>query len=474
LQGRPEDLAPAYPRALGRYTLLARLGRGGMATVHLAEEQGSTSLVAVKVPHRHLVEDEGSLGALEDEARVVAHIDHPYVVPLRAVERTREGPLLVMPYIPGLAVIDVMRSVRRQRRLVPVAVAARITLDAALGLDAAHAVCDARGRPLGVVHRDVSPHNLLLGEDGVTRVLDFGIAKASDRLQKSTTSGVLKGKISYMAPEQLHGEPVSAATDVYALGVVLWELLTGKRLFAGDNEADSMRRALTEVVPAPSSERPDLPARLDDVVLRAVCRELPRRTPSANELASALSEVASSCSHADVAAWLHDVCAEEVRARTAMVIAVRPRAAVTAEPALDANETETARPRDEAPRRSRWYALGVLGVALGVAGLAAFTWTASAGSTDGAPSGSGAALISTASASVNNAQPPGVPTATPSSSGPTSPSAGTASDGSVSPPASTRRVAPARRPRPALRPDCAVPYTVDDHGRKKFRPECFD
>ncbi|RYG64992.1 serine/threonine protein kinase, partial [bacterium] len=217
-----------------------------------------------------------------DEARLAARIRHPNVVSTLDVVEHGNELLLVMDYVHGEALSKLARIMRAAGTSVPARIAASIMIDALHGLHAAHEAKGEQGQPLGLVHRDVSPQNILIGADGIARIVDFGVAKASGRAV-STRGGAIKGKLTYMAPEQIRGEPVSRVTDVYAASIVLWETLTGKRLFTGDNEGEIVLNCLTLQVPPPSSIVPDLPPAYDAIVARGLSRNPSDRYASARD-----------------------------------------------------------------------------------------------------------------------------------------------------------------------------------------------
>lgn len=273
-----------------RYALVRKIASGGMATVYLGRAPGPRGLeraVAIKVCHPHLL-DAHRRAALLDEARVAARIRHPNVVAtLDTVPR--EGTVwIVMEHVDGLTVAGLVREGG-----LAFDVALRIALDALAGLEAVHAI--------DIVHRDVSPQNILVGVDGVAKIADFGVFKGGGRVAPSTETGDLKGKLGYVAPEVYRGEPITARVDVYALGVVLWEMLAGRRLFEEDTHAAMMHRALRGWVPPLANLRDDVPAEIDGVLARALAVDPADRFASAADLARALDALpARSASHAQV------------------------------------------------------------------------------------------------------------------------------------------------------------------------------
>ncbi len=280
------------PQWLGRYEVLDEIAQGGMATVYLGRARGAANferLVAVKVCLPHLRGDEEFAGMFLDEARLAARIHHPNVVATLDVG-DEEALYLVMEYIEGdkLSTLIKRASIKQQR--IPLGVTARIMIDALSGLHAAHELKDALGDALQLVHRDVSPHNVLVGVDGIARISDFGIAKAEARATV-TREGSLKGKMSYMAPEQLAGKPVDRRADIYAAGVVLWECLAGRRLFRADSEVETFNLVLQNKILRPSTLWPEVPPELDEIVLRALSLDPDLRFATAAEFAEALEEL---------------------------------------------------------------------------------------------------------------------------------------------------------------------------------------
>jgi serine/threonine protein kinase len=246
---------------LDRFELVAELASGGMATVYLARLSsvaGFQRLYAIKRLHPHLQREPEFVDMFLDEARLAARIHHPNVVSILEVGESKRGYYLVMEYIEGDTLARLLaRSAQAQAKL-PVDVTVRIALDTLAGLDAAHDLKDDHDQPLGVVHRDVSPQNILVGIDGTTRITDFGVARAAARLT-TTRTGQLKGKLAYMAPEQARGQAVDRRADLFALGIVLWEALAMKRLFKGEGEADTLSRVLSEPIPKLRTLVPTLP-----------------------------------------------------------------------------------------------------------------------------------------------------------------------------------------------------------------------
>ena len=310
-QSRMDDAV----RRLGRFQIIGRLATGGMAEVYLAlsgELPGFRTLIVVKRILPHLASNRQFIRMFLDEARLAALLDHPNVVRIIEVSHDGEEYFLAMELVQGKPLSAVLRKAARERRPPSPALAAYIIAQAASGLGYAHALTDGDGRALGVVHRDVSPQNVLLSFEGAVKLIDFGVARAFGRVAH-TSPGGLKGKIEYMSPEQASAEDVDHRADVFALGVVLWEVLTGRRLFRRETELATMRAILDDPIPRPS-EVADVPAALDAVVMRALRKRRDARFGSAHEMAQALEHFAFSnegFSPLEVASYMKGLFAPE-------------------------------------------------------------------------------------------------------------------------------------------------------------------
>jgi hypothetical protein len=344
--------SPVAPRV--RHEAILKIASGGMASVYLGALRGPhgfRQLVAIKQPHAHLLEEPGFRGTLVAEARLASRIHHANVVDVRDVEAVGGSIHLVMDYVEGASLGDlVAKWAKGGVRLAP-GIAVRIVLDACAGLHAAHELTDDAGNALGLVHRDVSPQNILVGIDGVSRVTDFGIAKCMRQRDAPTTQGALKGKVGYMAPEYVRGGEVDRRVDVFALGVVLWEALVGRRLFRGDNDLETLDRVQHLVVPPPSSASEDLGAALDACILRALARDPDARFASADDLRAALEIAARAAgliaNHVDVGLHVRATFGDDLDTRRRLVCARENAAAEAVVTAVDV-------PRPSAPRvRSR-------------------------------------------------------------------------------------------------------------------------
>ncbi len=306
---------------LGRYLLFDELASGGMAVIHLGVLSGAVGFartVAIKRLHPHFARHPEFVAMFVDEAKLASRIRHPNVVAPSDVVASDGELLLVMDYVLGESLGGLLQAARNGGVRVPPAVAVRIAADILFGLHAAHEATDEHDVPLHIIHRDVSPENILVGADGVARVLDFGIAKATVRLQ-STREGQLKGKLRYMPPEQLQDRELSPRGDVYSASVVLWETLTGRRLHTAKSEAGIVNKILSESVAAPSRLLSDVPEHLDAVVLRGLSKEPSERFASAREMAIALERALAPAPAREVSDWVHRLMGEELDRRAERV-----------------------------------------------------------------------------------------------------------------------------------------------------------
>jgi eukaryotic-like serine/threonine-protein kinase len=318
------------PQILDRYVLYDVLGSGGMAQVHLgrlAGAAGVSRIVAIKRLHPHLAGEADFVAMFVDEARLATRIHHPNVVATLDVVAAGGELFVVMDYVHGEALNGLL--VDGDAALRPsLAIVSAVMCDVLLGLHAAHEAKDERGEALGIVHRDVSPHNVLVGVDGTARIADFGVAKAAGRLL-STQGDALKGKLSYMAPEQLTGGAIGRATDIYAAGVVLWEALTGRRLFRSQNEGEIVRRILEADIEPPSHllsaqhqtalDTSGMRA-LDALTLKALATEPGERFATARQMAEALEAAVPPCPRPKVGDWV-ELVAKDALAKRARFIA---------------------------------------------------------------------------------------------------------------------------------------------------------
>jgi serine/threonine-protein kinase len=304
---------------LGRYEVLFRLAGGGMAEVfvgRLLGEGGFVRYVAIKRMLPHLAEDARFVDMFLDEGRLAGFVSSPNVVQTLDVGRDADGALfIVMELVRGASLHALLSANAKRGTHVPIPIALSLLVDAARGLHDAHEATTPLGEPMHLVHRDVSPQNLLVGIDGRARITDFGVARAVHR-NTATAVGELKGKLGYFAPEQARGQ-VDRRTDVFALGIVAWELLTGRRLFDGDDVLQKLEKVRSMPIPAPSSRRHDVPPQLDAVIACALDRDLRTRCSSAGELAERLRDAARAAhvepaSPREVGAYVREVLGDAV------------------------------------------------------------------------------------------------------------------------------------------------------------------
>ncbi len=322
------SLEGAEPRAFGRYVLYAPIARGGMATIHIARlvgADGFSRIVAAKRLHPQFTEDPDFVAMFRDEAEIASKINHPNVVPVLDIVLDGEEVILVQEYVHGVPLDRLYRAASMAREQIPTRIVVGIVSGILAGLHSAHETTDERGEPLGIVHRDVSPQNVMVSIEGIPRLLDFGIAKASSS-SHVTRAGLLKGKVAYMASEQIRGGEVSRATDIYACGVILWELLALRRLHAGRGEAEilaasvngeipSLTAALEPVRPAMSKERWEQIKRIEPIVSRALSTNPGARYQASAEMMRELLEVAQGASALEIAEWVKARGAEYLERR---------------------------------------------------------------------------------------------------------------------------------------------------------------
>jgi eukaryotic-like serine/threonine-protein kinase len=522
---------PNFPQIIGRYVLYGAIASGGMATVHFGRLVGPAGFarpVAIKRLHAQFARDPEFVKMFLDEARLAARVSHPNVVQtLDLVEATDEV-FLVMDYVRGLALASLVRTLRAAGTRIPSAIAIGILVGVLEGLHAAHEAKNDMGERLDLVHRDVSPQNILVGTDGVARLLDFGVAKAAGRAQ-STRDGQVKGKVAYMAPEQVQGHPLTRRTDIFAASVVLWEILTGRRLFFGDSDADSLRRVLNDEVPLPSSIVPELPPELDCVVMRGLERDAAKRYATAHDMALDLGAFLSPAPAAAIGEWVERTAATELGERASRIAAIERSAAeslsrmtdVAAIPGAGAPDAPTPigkrllydatrhgnslsdvrteslrrattkRDVNEPPPRRRTLVVVILGVALAFGLLLVLLRarhhapyrpsappsgsSAIAGMPGTASGTASASLPGTAPASL---RPPGESSRTMAADAgtvlgaPSSKAAPPVGRSAIPTPAPGRPVPPASS-HEAAKPGCDPPYTEDAEGHIHFKPSCM-
>jgi serine/threonine-protein kinase len=281
------------PGRVGRYQLLERLAVGGMAEVFLARElDGLDRLVVVKRMLPDLAEESGFVEMFLQEARIAAGISHPNVVQILELGRSGGDPFIAMEYVPGVTLKDLIRASKNASGSIPLSVVLHLMLQACAGAHAAHESCLPTGEPAGLVHRDLTPHNLMVDERGHVKLLDFGIAKAAGISVDFTRTGVLRGKVSYMSPEQARQDPLDRRSDVFALGVCAYELFALERPFRGNGELGTLQQILMGQFRPLRDVRPDIPLGLADAVHHAMSLDREARYPSADAFRSELKKEA--------------------------------------------------------------------------------------------------------------------------------------------------------------------------------------
>lgn len=511
-------------RVVGRYQVGPTIGSGGMATVHLGRlfaPAGFSRTVAIKQLRAMHSSDADLSAMLLQEAKLAARIRHPNVVAPLDVVVMGDETFIVMEYVHGESLAGVMR--RLAGAPVPVEIAAAIMGQVLLGLHAAHRATSEDGQPLGLVHRDVSPHNIMLASDGMARLVDFGVAKAELRAV-STQRGLLKGKLGYIAPEQVAMETVDHRTDLFAAGVVLWEMLTGQHLFAGGTPNTAIEKLSKLEVPAPSELVPGLPVALDRIVAKALARDPADRFADAHAMAVELAAAVPAASPIELAGWLDRVAGDSLAKRaqqvaeleslvlddvtvdlplTPPVVTAPAPAAAASKPAVlprSTPERKSVAPKSTShAKRDRAVMAAAFGVALAALGIASFglvhpresaeprvsiqplTPVPEKVSVQALPPVSEKAPAETpmpepsqllkASSALAETEPLEAPA--PSESARASktkpaplPNRRPPSSGNDAPLPNAAR---SEKPRGA----CAMPYTIDANGVKRFNPECF-
>lgn len=317
---QPQESRVSSPAALDSYELIGKLARGGMGTVYVARRAaaaGFQRLFAIKLIHEHLADNDEFVQMFRDEACIAARLHHPNVVPIVDTGEVDGRQFVVMDYVEGCSLDQLFRLSPDNR---PIGCIVKIFVDFLTGLHSAHELRDDQGNPLHLVHRDVSPQNILVGIDGVTRITDFGIAKAEARVT-STKPGLRKGKLAFMAPEQLYDQEVDRRADIFAAGALLWSSLTGEKLFSGSSDAATMRNLLQMEVSPPSQVGLKPPPLLDELCLKALSRNADDRHQTAGEFARAIREEAIRQgmlgTEAEVSAWLSRIAGHRLQERRA-------------------------------------------------------------------------------------------------------------------------------------------------------------
>jgi hypothetical protein len=475
---------------MGRYELHGELAAGGMATVYLGRSIGAAGFakcVAIKRLHEPFARDPDFVASLLEEARLSERIRHPNVVATLDVVAAQQELLLVMEYVHGETLARLLHGCARDGTRCPPAIAAGIAHAVLLGLHAAHSAIDASGAPLCIVHRDVSPQNIIVGADGVARLLDFGIAKAAGTASH-TREGEVKGKVPYMAPEILRLDPASPQSDLYAVAVTLWESLCAQRLFRGESQIGTWAAVLESIVAPPSSIAGPI-GPLDDVVMRGLARSRSERFPTALAMAQALEKSIRLASFVEIAGWVARRAADALAERSAKVHDIERTPPRAIRPATD--ETPSAARGAVAsvrasvvvpPRGRRWVMLGALVVVLATAAFVLAHGHAVRGARAvtlppfRAPlvvAQAPAESVDRAAAGLLPAPPStGVERATISAGAP-DPAIARSRKASSALGGETVATPSSARPRGAPDP-CDPPFTIDEGGRKHFKLNCVN
>jgi eukaryotic-like serine/threonine-protein kinase len=313
--------SPPAPLVVGRYALFDSIASGGMASVHIGRLIGAfgfSRTVAIKRLHRDSALDPEFIAMFLEEAKLAARIHHPNVVPTLDVVALGDELLLVMEYVSGAALAQILTQERNVGRPTPHRIAVDIMIGVLNGLHAAHEATNEAGEPLNIVHRDVSPQNILIGTDGVARVLDFGIAKAVGGPDRSLPNQV-KGKLRYLSPESISAQRVTRATDIYSASVVLWEMLAGRRLFGDPSNAQVVAKIMSGSILPPSQFQPHISRKLDEVVMCGLNRNPTSRHRSAQAMACALEAAVTAIARSTVSAWVSASVGSQIRARDELV-----------------------------------------------------------------------------------------------------------------------------------------------------------
>jgi serine/threonine-protein kinase len=446
-----------------RYAISDAIGSGGMATVHLARIAGSeefSRVFAIKRLHPEIARDPDLRAMFAAEARTMSRIRHANVVSVVDVVSADGELLIVMEYIPGESLSRLQHSARAAGKHTDPSIASALISGALRGLHAAHEAVDENGEPLGLVHRDVSPQNILVGTDGTARVFDFGVAKSKFRQQASR--GGWKGKPCYMSPEQLRGESVGPTADVWGAAVVLWETLTGYRLFQGNTDYDVSVKVLDKIIDPPSRIVSGISHELDAVVMRGLARDPEARFATALEMAVALEKACPGASVDAVRALLEELSGDALLERAARVREIEQGHTA---PSLVSSA--------EAPSAARWGPAKLLMAAVLIALALAFVLLLagpkeppSAPAPPQAPSDSILVPVAT-----NPLHPENV-------SLPSAPSAESVAETPTPPAARSRGHSPTKRTSapPQLNlesPRCDPPYVVGSDGIQRMKPECL-
>jgi serine/threonine protein kinase len=451
---------------VGRYSLHQEIACGGMASVHYGKmlgPAGFSRIVAIKRLHPQLAKEPEFVAMLLDEARLTARIRHPNVVSIVDVVAIENEVLLVMDYVHGESLARLLRASAEAGEHPSSEIVSAVMSGVLHGLYAAHTTTSESGEPLQIVHRDLSPQNVLVGQDGTTRVVDFGVASAIGRLQ-TTREGQIKGKPAYMAPEQIRGDSFDSRVDVWAASVLLWECLTLRRLFSSHNDAATINKVLTMTVDPPSRVRTGVPKALDAIVAKGLERDPERRFRTAKEMALAIEEAFAPASTSQTSVWVESLAHAVLEERASIVSSVekltsatpvaRPEPSSAVSPDAVTDTTLTSEPRR---RRRPLLSVAVLLLVATIAGLALY-WSRTSTHEPVSPAtsaGDAAPLLLAESAVAGEASTKPAPSSVPSAV-----------------PSATARVTP-RLSAPPKHANCNPPTYVDARGVIRLKRECL-
>lgn len=460
-----------------KYVVLAPIASGGMADVHLARAEGAAGFVrTVAVKRTKPMTDREGLARAADEARILARISHPHVVSVLDVVEGDDEIFIVMDYVHGASLATVLGAARKHGEIVPPAIVSAILVGVLRGLDAAHGATSEQGRPLGIIHRDISPPNVLIGADGVARLVDFGVARAHERAVVTET-GVMHGKLGYLAPEQLAGEEATRRSDIYACGILLWESLACEPLFRATNLADAVTLRAASTIPSAMAARGQQEEAEDDraaaraleeIAKRALATKPADRFATASEMATTIERDVRPATAAEVGEWIERVASSELARRQSLLaevesailpprVATPPRAPAPAPAPAPALALAPGPAPPHAPRRRLLFLSAI-------AGATAITIVALRASSDDPAPPRPPTPIASATTPVSSAEPPLSSSPPPPVASLPVPSA--ASPSSAPTPAPATRAVPTT---PAI--DCSIPYDLVD-GIRRYRREC--
>jgi serine/threonine-protein kinase len=512
-------------RRVGQYELYDEIASGGMAVVRFGRfvnDLGLGRLVAIKCLHPWFGSDAAFTSALIEEAKLALRVRHTNVVATVDVLVPHDEVFLVMDYVHGVSLSELLKRSQGEERPVPVPVASAIMVGILHGIHAAHEATAVDGEPLGIVHRDVSPQNVLVDVDGIARVFDFGVARAVGRVQ-NTKDGVVKGKMGYMSPEQFMRDEVDRRTDVFAASVVYWEMLVGRQLFPDASLGAVYGRMLEPRIEPPSAKVRGLPTSYDSIVLKGLSQLADDRFSTARDMALAVEEAGPLATQREVGAWVEELASETLRQRAKRIAQVERRAPLPPQqkhlsappPGPDPSDKATWMPRNRQPlvppvddgrsetalgdvpvgsgadspavagegteARSRWWAVA------GALALVAVLWIAiSAVSGSRSRSAPGVTTTTAATVAVPSSaastpfavrEPTAPANASPEDSSPLGPAVSFTPPSEGSGPPSLPRVfperVPASKPPPAPSVKCNPPYYIDGRGVRVLKPECL-